>query len=164
MLKSYYTEFFTATILNWQKLLHDDNLKQIIVDSLQWLVKEKRCTVYAFVIMPNHMHLLWRIAEGLEREMVQGALLSFTAHAFKKHLRQQTANLPPRRNLTFTKRFMNILVLINSRATRKRSLRICLRVTTLLLSNLPVAVKVCVINCRHWLARGLQLLFLLSLR
>ena len=50
MLKSYYTEFFTATVLNWQKLLHDDNLKQIIAGSLQWLVKEKRCTVYAFVI------------------------------------------------------------------------------------------------------------------
>src|SRR5678815_4142470 len=93
MLKSYYTEFFTATILNWQKLLHDDNLKQIIVDSLQWLVKEKRCTVYAFVIMPNHMHLLWRITEGLEREIVQGALLSFTAHAFKKHLKHQNTSL-----------------------------------------------------------------------
>ena len=35
MLRSYYTEFFTATILNWQKLLHDDNLKQIIVDSFR---------------------------------------------------------------------------------------------------------------------------------
>ena len=93
MLKSYYTEFFTATILNWQKLLHDDNLKQIIVDSLQCLVKEKRCTIYAFVIMPNHMHLLWRITEGLEREIVQGALLSFTAHAFKKHLKHQNTPL-----------------------------------------------------------------------
>ena len=40
--------------------------------------------------MPNHMHLLWRIAPGLEREMVQGTLLSFTAHAFKKHLKQNT--------------------------------------------------------------------------
>src|SRR5882672_2412503 len=73
MIKSYYAEFFTATILNWQKLLHNDLFKQIIVDSLQWLVKEKRYAVYAFVIMPNHMHLLWCIAPGLEREMVQGS-------------------------------------------------------------------------------------------
>ena len=84
MLKSYYAEFFTATILNWQKLLHDDNLKQIIVDSLQWLVKEKDAPF---------MHLLWRITEGLEREIVQGALLSFTAHAFKKHLKHQNTSL-----------------------------------------------------------------------
>ena len=51
MIKSYHAEFFTATILRWQKLLHDNNLKQIIIDSLQWLVTEKRCSVYAFVIM-----------------------------------------------------------------------------------------------------------------
>ncbi|HEX5149860.1 MAG TPA: transposase [Parafilimonas sp.] len=94
MIKSYYTEFFTATVLNWQKLLKDDNFKQIIVDSLQWLVEKNRCSVYAFVIMPNHMHLLWRIATGLEREMVQGAFLSFTAHAFKKRLKQNTPLLP----------------------------------------------------------------------
>ena len=93
MIKSYYAEFFTATMLNWQKLLQDDDLKQIIVDSLKWLVEDNRCSVYAFVIMPNHMHLLWRITAGLEREMVQGALLSFTAHAFKKRLKQNTSLL-----------------------------------------------------------------------
>jgi REP element-mobilizing transposase RayT len=82
MIKSYYTEFITATILTWQKLLFNDHLKHIIVDSLHWLVKQNRCTVYAFVIMPNHIHLIWRIADKLERELVRGALLSFTAHAF----------------------------------------------------------------------------------
>ena len=93
MLKFYYAEFFTASISNWQELLRDDYFKQIIVDALQWLVTKKRCAVYGFVIMPNHIHLLWRIGEGLERQMVQGALLSFTAHAFKKHLKQQNASL-----------------------------------------------------------------------
>ena len=47
------------------------------------------------------MHLLlcliicicWRITEGLEREIVQGELLSFTAHAFKKHLKHQNTSL-----------------------------------------------------------------------
>ena len=92
MLKSYHTEFFTATILHWQKLLQDDYLKQILVDSLQWLVKENRCFVYAFVII-NHIHLLWKIADNVEREMVQGAFLSFTAHAFKKYLQQHNASL-----------------------------------------------------------------------
>ena len=89
MIKSYYSEFFTATILNWQKLLQDDFFKQIMIDSLRWLVEENRCRIYGFVVMPNHVHLLWRIAEGFERENVQGALLSFTAHAFKKRLKQK---------------------------------------------------------------------------
>ena len=54
----------------------------------------------------------------------------------KKTVKATTANLPLKRNLTFTKHLRNILVLTNSKATRKRSLRICLRAMTLLLSNL----------------------------
>jgi putative transposase len=71
--------------------LQDDNWKQIIIDSLAWLVSKKRCSVYASVIMPNHIHLLWRIAERYKREDVQGALISYTAHAFKKYRKQHHA-------------------------------------------------------------------------
>jgi hypothetical protein len=35
-------QFYTATILNWQHLLQDDKYKNIIVESLQFCVKEKR--------------------------------------------------------------------------------------------------------------------------
>jgi putative transposase len=84
----YHTEFFTATILHWHHLLKDDNCKQIIVDSLAWLTSEKRSKIYAFVIIPNHIHLLWQIVEKYKREEVQGALISYTAHAFKKYLKQ----------------------------------------------------------------------------
>ena len=54
--------------------------------SLQFLVEENRIWLYGYVIMPNHIHLLWKIEDGFERADVQGALLSFTAHAFKKNL------------------------------------------------------------------------------
>src|SRR4051794_8876279 len=87
----YQTEFLTSTILDWRPLLQDDNCKHIIIDSLAWLVSEKRCSVYAFVIMPNHIHLLWRIAQRYKRDEVQGALTSYTAHAFKKYLKQNCA-------------------------------------------------------------------------
>jgi REP element-mobilizing transposase RayT len=43
--------------------------------------------------MPNHVHFLWKIADGFEREMVQGAFLSFTAHAFKKYLKRHHPSL-----------------------------------------------------------------------
>ena len=36
--------------------------------------------------MPNHVHLIWKIADGFARQEVQGAFLSFTAHEFKKLL------------------------------------------------------------------------------
>ncbi len=88
MLQNYHTEFLTDTILNWNHLLKDDSYKQILIDSFQWLVTEKKCTINAFVIMPNHFHLLWKIADGFERKDVQGAFFSYTAHLFKKYLKK----------------------------------------------------------------------------
>jgi putative transposase len=82
---THHTEFLTATILRWQHLLADNEFKQIL-DSLAWLSKEGRCKVYGFVIMPNHLHLIWKIADGFARQEVQAAFLSFTAHEFKKLL------------------------------------------------------------------------------
>jgi REP element-mobilizing transposase RayT len=93
MFKNYHTEFLTATIFNWNHLLKDDIYKQIVVDSFQWLAKEKRCIINAFVIMPNHFHLIWKISDGSERKDVQGALFSFTAHQFKKELKKSNAEL-----------------------------------------------------------------------
>jgi len=85
---NYHIEFLTATILRWQHLLAVDKYKQIIVDSLHWLHKEERCKVFGFVIMHNHIHLIWRINDKHARGEVQGALLSYTAHQFKEHLRK----------------------------------------------------------------------------
>jgi putative transposase len=84
---NYHIEFFTATILRWQHLLTDTPFKQIILNSLEWLTVQEKCKVHAFVIMPNHIHMIWRIADGFTRSEVQGAFLSFTAHKFKEHLK-----------------------------------------------------------------------------
>lgn len=92
MYKSYHVEFLTATVLNWNRLLIDDYFKKLIVDCMQWLVANGRCKIYGFVIMPNHLHLIWKIADGFERAEVQGALLSYTAHAFKKDLKKNDPN------------------------------------------------------------------------
>src|SRR5665647_96175 len=81
---SYYTEFITGTIYNWEHLLKDDDCKQIVIDSFHWLTKNKKCTVNAFVVMPNHFHMLWKISDGLERKDAQGAFFSSVSYT---HLR-----------------------------------------------------------------------------
>ena len=78
--------FFTATILEWKHLLKPDKYKQIIVDSLRYLVEQKRVKVYAFVIMPNHLHLLWKMEEPHKREDVQRDFLKYTAQKMKYDL------------------------------------------------------------------------------
>jgi REP element-mobilizing transposase RayT len=87
-LYNHHLEFLTATILRWQHLLAEDSYKRLITDSLEWLSRENRCMVYGFVIMPNHIHLLWRMSNNHGRPEVQGALLSYTAHRFKELLKK----------------------------------------------------------------------------
>src|SRR6266496_2050755 len=66
--------FWTATINRWQRLLEKDEYK---VD------------VFAFIIMPNHIHLIWRVNEPNGKESPQGSFLKYTAHTFKKMLRKE---------------------------------------------------------------------------
>jgi putative transposase len=78
--------FWTATINNWQCLLQEDKYKQVVIDSLSHLTTTGKIDVFAFVIMPNHIHLIWRIKELNGKEMPHVSFLKFTAHEFKKLL------------------------------------------------------------------------------
>jgi len=78
--------FWTATINNWYNLLDKDVVKDIVIASLQYLTNKGKITVYGFVIMPNHIHLVWQIHDLNGKETVQGSFLKYTAHAFKKWL------------------------------------------------------------------------------
>ena len=93
----YWPTFLSATNLNWLPLMQPDSNKQIIVDSLAFLVKDKRVKVYAFVIMNNHLHLIWQVLPGPTPEAVQRDFLKYTGQQIKFDL-QQT-------NLTFLKQF-----------------------------------------------------------
>ncbi len=79
--------FWTATINSWHKLLEPDILKQVIVDSLNYLYTSGKIDVFGFVIMPNHIHLIRRIKQMNGKETAQSSVLKFTAHSFKKYLK-----------------------------------------------------------------------------
>jgi len=81
-------QYFTATNLEWKKLLQPDKYKDIIIDSFRFLVAENRITLYAFVIMANHLHLIWRMCAGIEQEDVQRDFLKYTAQKIKADLRK----------------------------------------------------------------------------
>ncbi len=84
----YHPQDFTATILEWKHLLKPDKYKDVIIDSLKFLVKEKRVQVYTFVIMSNHIHLIWQVQKGFERENVQRDFLKFTSQTIKRDLKK----------------------------------------------------------------------------
>lgn len=79
--------FYTATILNWKKLLQPDKYKDIIIGSLKHLVHKKKIKVYGFVIMPNHIHVIWKMLEKNGKEMPHASLMKYTGHLFLEDLR-----------------------------------------------------------------------------
>ena len=85
--------FWTATINKWQPLLKEDRFKEVIIQSLTNLSERNLIDVFAFVIMPNHLHLIWRTNALNGKETAQGSFLKFTAHAFKKLLKNSPAIL-----------------------------------------------------------------------
>ena len=75
-----------------QKLLQPDTYKDIIIDSLNYLSNAGKIDVFGFVIMPNHIHLIWRTKELNGKETAQGSFLKYTAHEFRKILYKENKN------------------------------------------------------------------------
>jgi REP element-mobilizing transposase RayT len=86
--------FWTATIHKWYHLLGTDTNKQLIVDYLKELSDKGLITVYAFVIMPNHIHLIWQQNKMNGKEKPKSSLLKYTGHELLKLLKADgTASL-----------------------------------------------------------------------
>ena len=85
--------FWTNTIKDWNKLLHHDEYKRIIMESLKFLTQKKFVTIYSFVIMPNHMHLVWKINEKNGKELPHASFNKFTAHEILNDLKVKKPNL-----------------------------------------------------------------------
>ena len=84
----HYPQFFTATILYWKHLLQNNAYKDIIIESMKFIVDDKRATISTFVIMPNHIHLIWQISDGYELSEVQQSFLKYTAQKIQRDLKK----------------------------------------------------------------------------
>lgn len=91
----HYVQFFTATILGWKHLLKQDKYKQLIMDTLRFLVEQGRVKVYGFTIMINHIHLIWHIQPGYKWEDVQRDFLKYTAQQIKADLEKHHPKVLP---------------------------------------------------------------------
>ncbi len=78
--------FWTNTVHQWKMLLEPDKYKDVILDSLNWLVQRGKIKVYGFVVMPNHLHLLWEMIEKNGKEMPYASFQKYTAHMIQKDL------------------------------------------------------------------------------
>ena len=85
-LSTEWPQFFTATNLEWKKVLKPDKYKDIIIDSLKFLVNNNRIKLYSFAFMINHVHLIWQMHPFVDPKAVQRDFLKYTAGKIKTDL------------------------------------------------------------------------------
>ena len=83
MMITEYPQFVTITCLDWKMLLRPDRHKKIVLDSLQFLVRQNRIRLFAFALMDNHMHFIWQMGVGMRPDFVQRDFLRFTGQQIK---------------------------------------------------------------------------------
>ncbi len=88
-----HAEFLTVTCLEWKHVLKEDRFKDIITNSLTYLINVKFVNVYAFVIMSNHFHLIWQMTGARKRNDVQRDFLKFTSQQVLKILKREKSEL-----------------------------------------------------------------------
>src|SRR5262249_10559070 len=82
--------FLTCTILGWLPVFTRQQTAQIILDSWRFLQKEQRLTVYGFVILEIHLHLI-ASAPDLGKEV--GDFKSYTARRILDYLQEYGATV-----------------------------------------------------------------------
>ncbi len=59
----------------------------IIINSLQWLVNKVLVKIYGYVIMPNHIHLLWEQLSMNGKEFPKNSFEKFTAKSIVEKMK-----------------------------------------------------------------------------
>ena len=77
--------FWTSVIKDWKHLLKTDEMKMIIIGSFQWLVQHELVHIYGYVVMDNHVHVLW---EQLKMNSKETPKESYRAYVFKETKRR----------------------------------------------------------------------------
>lgn len=85
--------FWTDTINDWKTLLLPEICKNVILECWQNLVKRNKIKIYGYVIMPNHIHVLWEMISVNGKEMPYASFNKYTSHQFLDHLRKSAPDV-----------------------------------------------------------------------
>ena len=88
--------------------MQPDKYKDIVIGSMKFLVKERKVKIFSFVIMDNHIHLIWQMLPDNDSEAVQRDFLKYTAQRIQKDLQKnhlevlaQFKEMPKTGNINF---------------------------------------------------------------
>jgi putative transposase len=71
--------FITNTVLDWNKLFHLQKYACIMMDSLRYCVENDWFELYAYILMPNHLHLILKVSRNHTIEQISRDFNKYTA-------------------------------------------------------------------------------------
>ena len=70
--------FCTLTVVGWADVFTRKRNAEVIVDSLAYCQREKGLELFAYVLMPSHLHMIARVQQGQLADVLRD-MKSFTA-------------------------------------------------------------------------------------
>ena len=56
--------FITATVVDWVDIFTRQSYRDVVVDCLDFCMREKSMVLYGYVIMSNHIHMIVQSGNG----------------------------------------------------------------------------------------------------
>jgi len=81
--------FVTITTVNWVDVFTRLNHKTTIIDSLRYCQQQKGLEIYAYVLMPSHLHMICRAKEGFELSNIIRDFKKFTSKKIIQNIQDE---------------------------------------------------------------------------
>src|ERR1043166_9373839 len=78
--------FLTMTVIDWMDVFTRKNHKITIVDSLKYCQQNKGLEVYAWCLMPSHLHIVAAPADGFNLSDILRDFKKFTSKAIVQQI------------------------------------------------------------------------------
>lgn len=83
--------FVSFAVVNWLEIFNNNDYKNIILESLKFCQHEKGMEIFAWCIMNNHVHLVFRDTKNFKPEQLLGDLKRFTSNKLIKAIKENSS-------------------------------------------------------------------------
>ncbi len=73
--------FVSFAVVEWIDVFTRNDYKDILLESLEFCQRQKGMEIFAWCIMSNHMHLIFRSVNGVKPELLLGDFKRYTSKA-----------------------------------------------------------------------------------
>lgn len=80
--------FVSFAVVEWLDVFTRNEYKDILIDSLTYCQEHKGMEIFAWCIMTNHMHLVFRSMKGQDPALLLGDFKRFTSKAIVKAIKE----------------------------------------------------------------------------